>query len=96
MSTILDIQPTHSAQVVPDDPPKAADGEEKVESGAVKNAKRRKMDKKRAKREEQRRAADEVVDAVGEFCLYNPLLSSPLHLNVLPFHLDQLPCSLFG
>jgi hypothetical protein len=81
MATILDVRPSHT---VPDQPITAAEGEEKTDVGAVKNAKRRKMDKKRAKREEQKLAAEEVVDAVGASLVLRLSSSLLLSLSVPP------------
>jgi hypothetical protein len=90
MATILDVRTSHT---VPDQPTTAAEGEGKVDAGAVKNAKRRKMDKKRAKREEQKLAAEEVVDAVGAFFICPSVLPSPSVL-VIPFPASCFLCSL--
>jgi hypothetical protein len=72
MSTLLGVHPL-IPQNLPnpqkDDPEKeptdAGNGGTDA-AGGVKNAKRRKMDKKKAKREDQKREAEVVVDVVGE------------------------------
>lgn len=88
MSTILDVQPTSIPPQTVDGTTNgagAAEGEEK-DAGAMKNAKRRKMDKKRAKREEQKLAQEESVDAVGAcrflFLFLRPSVSFFVHALV--------------
>ncbi|KAJ9112863.1 hypothetical protein QFC19_000418 [Naganishia cerealis] len=75
MSTIVDLQQTQQMETSspneerqPSLVPEVGqqdDGVRSTASGAAKNAKRRKMDKKKAKREEQKRSAEETVDVVG-------------------------------
>jgi hypothetical protein len=99
MSTILDV-PAYSIspQVVVDGTTNHGsvdEGEANTDGGAVKNAKRRKMDKKRAKREEQKLAQEESVDAVGTFFSFSHLQSPSLLHHIPERLLPLLKPSLF-